>query len=239
MKLTEHLYKFTGVEYETNSNIYGIRYDEGIALIDVGYSDQQWNRMSRCMGDWGLSVSMVKDVFITHAHFDHAGNAWRFSEQGTKVHASEESAKLIERGNPEMERLFGSSWTCSKVDGLLRDGDVCDLMGTASIRVIATPGHSAGSLTFLVHVDGIVAAMTGDMLFITPQAPEDAVGVELGYAGGSDYSQEALVGSFERLSDEHIDLLCPGHYYTYRGEHMAEILDSACRQARRSGEARR
>lgn len=231
MKLTEHLYKFTGVEYETNSNIYGISDGRKIALIDVGYSDLQWNRMSACMECWGLAPSMVSDVFVTHSHFDHARNVWRVNGLGAHVHAGEECVVRIERGDPEMEQLFGVEWIQGQVDDLLHDGDTFDLPAGARLRVMETPGHCEGSLTFLVEVDGIVAAMTGDMFFVVPAPPEDTVDVELGYAGGSDFSRDALVESLRRLCGERVDILCPGHYYTYQGEHMAEVLRGAYNQA--------
>ena len=46
MKLTEHLLKLTGVEYETNSNCYALLYDGGVALLDCGYAEKQWTAMA-------------------------------------------------------------------------------------------------------------------------------------------------------------------------------------------------
>ena len=47
MKITEHLYQISGVQYGTNSNIYALRTEEGLVLIDCGYQEEQWEKMLR------------------------------------------------------------------------------------------------------------------------------------------------------------------------------------------------
>ena len=106
MQIARNIYKVSGVEYETNSNIYAISYDGGIALIDCGYQKDQWDRMNNAMRLFNLSINDVTHVFLTHAHFDHAGNVHRCNDLGIKVLASRGDAEKIAYGNPEMEKLF-------------------------------------------------------------------------------------------------------------------------------------
>ena len=82
MKLTEHLLKISGVEFETNSNCYALVWDGGLALIDCGYGEKQWRRMEAALNRWGHSLSEATHVFLTHAHFDHGGNAKRVNDRG-------------------------------------------------------------------------------------------------------------------------------------------------------------
>lgn len=231
MKITEHLFKVAGVEYGTNSNVYAISYDGGILLIDCGYQKEQWERMERCMEGWGLAVEEVTHVFLTHSHFDHAGNVWRVNRQGAKVLSSARDAEKIEHGNPEMEKLFGAKWICGKVDEILREGQRFEFPGAVAVQVLETPGHSGGSLSFLVEVDGVRAICTGDMFFVTPKPPEDSVGAELGYMGSEDFDLQAYVRSLGRLLEMEFDLLLPGHYYFYRGELAKEVVREAYEKA--------
>ena len=231
MKITEHLFKIAGVEYGTNSNVYAISYDGGLLLIDCGYQEEQWQRMEQCMEGWGLAMEQVTHVFLTHSHFDHAGNVWRVNELGAKVLASAPDAGKVEHGNPEMEKLFGSEWICGRVDQIIREGERFEFPGSVAIQVLETPGHCQGSLSFLVEVDGLRALCTGDMFFVTPKPPEDSVGVELGYMGSEDFDLQAYIRSLSRIRELEYEILLPGHYYFYRGFFVKEILREAYEKA--------
>ena len=43
MKITDRIYKTSGVEYGTNSNTFAVDTDAGIVLLDLGYETKQWN----------------------------------------------------------------------------------------------------------------------------------------------------------------------------------------------------
>lgn len=227
MKLSERIYKVSGVEYRTNSNMYVIQYDRGLIMIDTGFQEEQWERMTTCMNQWGLRLEDVTHVFITHSHFDHAGNVWRANLLGAEVLSSSADAEKIENGNPEMEELFGTAWRCGKVNKVIKGGDVFEFPGKVKIEVIETPGHSEGSLSYRISDGELKALCTGDMFFIRPEPPKDDVGIELGYMGSSDFSLEKFQQSLKQISSIDADLLLPGHYYTYRSANVKEI----CRMA--------
>ena len=233
MKITEHLLKISGVEYETNSNCYALVYDGGIALIDCGYETKQWDTMCRVLSQWNLDMADVTHVFLTHAHFDHGGNARKVNELGARLLTSESDVRLIEEGNPESERLFGSPWIPAKVDQVLRDGDRFSFPGGSRITVLATPGHSAGSLSFLIETDHIRALCTGDMFWTVPKPPLDAISVELGFMGSEDFSLKDYRDSLEKLAKIPCDILLPGHYYFYRGTRVQEVIKEAIDCSRR------
>lgn len=231
MKLCNGIYKITGVEYETNSNIYAIQYKEGIVLIDAGYQEEQFDRMKAAMALDGLDINDVTKVFITHSHFDHAGNVWRFNALNIPVLTSSIDASKIENGNPEMEELFGSKWICGKVDQIIQDGDIFPLDSNTSIRVLETPGHSAGSLSFVIESHGIKAIATSDMFFLVPCPPNDQDGIELGYMGSQDFSLDDLIASLEKVYLEAPDMILPGHYYTYYGDNASKLCHMAYEKA--------
>ena len=95
----------------------------------------------------------IKYLLLTHAHFDHAGNAADIKADGAKVYISEKDAEKLAGGGTLAEN-FGRKFKPVNADVKLSGGETLSLCGI-EIEVIATPGHTDGSLTF----------KTGDMLF--------------------------------------------------------------------------
>jgi len=82
----------------------------------------------------------VAVVLLTHHHADHAEAAREFAERvGCGVRALDPAYRLGSEG--------------------LGEGDVVEVDGL-EVRVVATPGHTADSLSFLVPAEG--AVLTGD-----------------------------------------------------------------------------
>jgi hydroxyacylglutathione hydrolase len=103
-------------------------------------------------------------LLATHAHIDHVG-----ALAGVKS-ATAARAMLHEADVPLYENLaIHASWlgvstpAVTKIDGFLDDGDVLTF-GSHSLRVIHTPGHSPGSISFFI--DGLQPTLlSGDTLF--------------------------------------------------------------------------
>lgn len=226
MKISKNIYKFSGVEYATNSNIYGVKTDKGIILIDCGYKQNQWNKMTKAMEIDNLNPNEITDVFLTHSDFDHAGNVKKLNDLGAKVHASEYDSKKIENGNPEEEELFKQPWICGKVDDLLTDGKIYNFDNETTIKAIRTPGHSAGSYSYLITSNSTKALCIGDMFFIQPKRAKDDIKLELGYMGNSDFSMNDYQESLQKLGNENADILLPGHYYHFYGK-TSKLFKSA------------
>jgi glyoxylase-like metal-dependent hydrolase (beta-lactamase superfamily II) len=104
----------------------------GCVVIDPGPDDETHLRRV-------LACGPVDQVLLTHGHPDHADGARRFADLagGVGVRALDPALRLGSEG--------------------LAGGDVVAAAGL-EIRVLATPGHTADSLCFLV--DG--AVLTGD-----------------------------------------------------------------------------
>lgn len=217
MKLSEKIFKVSGVEYATNSNIYAVKTTEGIVLIDCGFQEDQWNKTMKAMELSGLGDEKITHCFITHSHFDHAGNIQRVNDLGIKTYASAIDKEKIENGNPEMEALFQTAWTCGKVNEVIAEGDEF-VFGDVKIIVIETPGHSSGSLSFIIEAPEIKALCSADLFFVSPLPPLDTVTVELGYLGSEDFDIDDMIKSLNKMAELKIDLLLPGHYYSYFGD---------------------
>ena len=105
MMLAKNLYKLSGIEYGTCSNTYALDWGEGIALFDAGTHDIQYDTMRAQLRRWGLADKPVTHVFLTHGHFDHAGNAQRFQQAGARIVVGEADAADYERIAELSEKL--------------------------------------------------------------------------------------------------------------------------------------
>lgn len=225
MKITERIYKTSGVEYGTNSNTFAVDTPEGVVLLDLGYETKQWETVQGVLKQWLPHAGRPVCAFLTHGHYDHAGNTYRANEAGVPVYSADPDAYKIANGYPEMEKLFGRPWVTGRVDSLLEDGQEF-LFGDVKVTAYAAPGHSMGSFAFVVEADGHRALCTGDMFFVRPLPPEDAVDLDLAFMGGEDFSLPHFTETLRKMAQLHCDILLPGHYYVYYGD-----VDALCAKA--------
>jgi glyoxylase-like metal-dependent hydrolase (beta-lactamase superfamily II) len=103
----------------------------------------------------------VKRILLTHAHADHIILAKRFHDAtGAPVCLHDGDRPLYDRG-AEQAAAFGMPWYgAPPIDHSIQDGEEVGLEGIP-IRAIHTPGHSPGSVTFVVN-EGLIV---GDVLF--------------------------------------------------------------------------
>lgn len=104
----------------------------------------------------------VTHLINTHCHSDHtAGNADIIAATGAKLLIHKLDAKqLTSNANSTFSSAFGGKGS-PEPDILLDDNDMINI-GDTSLKVLHTPGHSAGSIC--LYTDGHV--FTGDTLFI-------------------------------------------------------------------------
>lgn len=222
MKIAERVYLISGVPYGTNSNTYALDTGQGLIFIDAGFSEKQMDIMLENCRAWGLA-GKISHVFLTHAHFDHAGNALAWQERGACIAAGQEDAEGMAAGDERtLAGVFGKVFPACRADILLQGGEVFKI-GEICLTVIAAPGHSAGSMAFLAEADGKRFLFTGDMIEIAPKPPEDDVQVSPAWKGAADFSEEAFSKTLEKIKETEADVLLPGHYYPWFGK-VSELI---------------
>ena len=104
----------------------------------------------------------VKGILCTHGHFDHILGINGFLEEfDVPVYAFEKEKELLESEGMNFSETFKVGCTYMGAN-YVNDGDVLNLAGF-QVRVIHTPGHTAGGCCYYVLNEG--AVFTGDTLF--------------------------------------------------------------------------
>jgi len=139
------------------TNCYVVAGDGGdeCAVIDPGGEGE---RVAAFVQGAGLTV---KYVLATHGHADHTGGvaAVKAALGGLFV-APEADVEMLARPDGWMTAMLPDFEMPPPVDVAVRDGDVLEL-GEAEFRVLATPGHTPGGVSYVVG-DVVFA---GDTLF--------------------------------------------------------------------------
>ena len=146
---------------------------EQVTLIDSGVAGSEEQIFS-----YLDSIGRKKEInrlLLTHSHPDHIGAARAIhADTGCAVLAGDVEQSWIEdtdkqvreRPVPGFNTLVGGPVTVSRI---IAAGDRLDLGKGLTLEVIATPGHSAGSLSFFLGKDG--ALFSGDAVPVPGDLP--------------------------------------------------------------------
>lgn len=165
--------------------------NKGFIVDPGGDADQIIEAVERL----GLEITYI---FNTHEHVDHiAANRAVKEATGATLVAHEVAAEQIAHPHPFWASMVGGV-DSAEPDETMVDGDTFEV-GTLTVEVLHTPGHSPGGVC--LGVDGVV--FTGDTLFARSVGRTD-------FPGGD---MDALETSLKRLV-EHFDpetRVYPGH----------------------------
>ncbi len=188
-------------------------FDAGITFMGPSYLRE----IRLCLGD----ENRLRWLFITHAHFDHAGTAPYLKRRipGLKVAASRLSADIFKKPNAvnlirSLSRdyeeghkaLFGSEnvfFDGLEVDRILEDGETVDLGAGWTFRVIATPGHTRDGVSF--YFPGIKALICGEAAGV----PDRNFRIHPEFLA----SYKDYVASLEKLAALDVDIIMLSHHY--------------------------
>lgn len=160
----------------------------------------------------GIPRESIRRMLLTHAHPDHAGGARALHDAiGVDVYASPRAATYVRDGDERassLDRLRGPggypegyAFAACPVAGELRDGERITV-GRLDLKVIETPGHCGGHLSFALHRPGGIDLFSGDAIFSGGR-------ILLQYIW--DCSVVDSCESVERLAGIRPDGLFPGH----------------------------
>lgn len=221
MKVNEqvHLIRkefFVTQEVKRYINIYLI-IGKDCYLVDSGVAGSE-SLIEEYMESIGRKLTDVKGVFLTHAHPDHAGAAAKIKKlTGCKIYAPHQEISWIEdikkqfaeRPIPNFFNLLSES---VKVDRPLYDGDTIQLEDGITIKALSTPGHSHGSMSYVLNKEII---FTGDAI---PMENDLPIFVDF----------EESVQSLDRIEKlPEIKKCCPAWDEVYEKEKLEQVLKNS------------
>ena len=139
------------------SNCYLLMANGRAAVVDPSANAQT---IVDALGEKGATLDFI---LLTHGHFDHIVSVDSLRDMtGAPLYIHEQDAEMLTDARKNaFFTFFRSHRTYRPAEKTLTNGDVLTL-GGESIRVIATPGHSKGSVCYLCDDRFLI---TGDTLF--------------------------------------------------------------------------
>ncbi len=220
IKVAPGLYLLGGL---SPSAAYVVDTSDGLILVDSGL-DKDAGLLKAELAKLGLDWKRVRTILLTHAHGDHTGGAQSLRlATGAKVYAGAGDVPILRAGGPR-EAFFstfdmpGQEIHATDVDVALKGGETISL-ADVRIRALATPGHTPGSMCYLMERNNLSVMFAGDVIMMLrgDEPPRGELGKPLGtysaylsprYRGSArDYLE-----SLRRLRELPVpDLLLPGH----------------------------
>jgi len=156
-------------------------WDTGLpdALVGHPFSNAaQTLRLKRSLGDQlgqlGVRPEQIEIVGISHWHFDHTGQAQRFSR--ARLLIGKEDVQLVRATPPidedsakSLAHWLGGGGKLEEVDG---DKDV---FGDGSVLMLDLPGHTPGHHALLVRLASGPVLLSGDQYHFTEQVANRGV----------------------------------------------------------------
>jgi glyoxylase-like metal-dependent hydrolase (beta-lactamase superfamily II) len=230
------------------------------------HRDDSWEALRSALGQIGAEPGDIRQVLVTHIHHDHYGQAPRIrAESGASVLLGEgERRSLTTILDPAQHRLAdedrirrviaaGAAELVAPLEEAIRRGGMAGLalweppdilaadghsveLRTRALRVIATPGHTRGHVSFFDAANRLFFSGDHVLPHITP-----SLGVEPW--GGEGTSLIDFIGSLAAVRSLDVERVLPAHGPDFAGlrERVDALLDhhatrlSACIEALRGG----
>ncbi len=191
--MVETLFNSEYSSYGYSANCYLISSGNEAAVVDPSCESRV---IVSAINARGLTL---KYILLTHGHFDHIHSLDDLKNySGAEVCIHKNDAEMLTSAHKSLYVSFeGRDITFDPADKLLEDGEELNLGGEI-IKVIHTPGHTKGSVVYLVGND----LLTGDTLFDMSVGRWD-------FPGGD---ATELLHSIKKIYSHHIECnIFPGH----------------------------
>lgn len=206
MQISEHLHRF-----EDSCNVYVLVDGTDAVLIDVGTGD-----VLEQLAQFG--VRRVTDVLMTHHHRDQAQGLPRAAQTGARIWVPPVEVDLFAHVDEHWQQRSLDNYYNPRQDRFSLIAPVpvhatspeyrTVRVGAFAVRTIPTPGHTTGSVSYLVEVDGRTVAFTGDLL-CGPGQVWSLAATQWSYTGHEGLASTVL--SLHEVLDEGPATVLPSH----------------------------
>lgn len=197
--------------FRDTCNVYLLRAGRDAVLIDFG-SGAILDHLA------DLGVDRVTDVLLTHHHRDQAQGLRRAVEAGVRIWVPPVERELFDRVDEHWQaRPMADDYDLRQDRfSLLAPVEVTGVVdeyrtrsyGGIEIFTLPTPGHTVGSVTYLVEVDGRRLAFSGDLIYGDGKVWSLAA-TQWSYSGVE--GQAATILSLGLLAEREPDVVLPSH----------------------------
>jgi glyoxylase-like metal-dependent hydrolase (beta-lactamase superfamily II) len=172
--------------------------DDGLVLIDAGMKIES----IRAIEKDGYDLKDINHCLITHGHLDHYGACHKLKEfnRDIKFYAHELDAKenLLKLRDPSANPFFADyEYEPVQITNIIKKDNEILKFGNYEFKCIHIPGHTPGSVAYLLKIEGKRILFGGDV-----------PGMAINFQDGSldDYKN-----SMRKLLSLEIDILLEGH----------------------------
>lgn len=128
-----------------------------VAVIDPGWSGSE---IYQAIAE---STLTLKAILLTHAHFDHVGGVAELKRlSNAPIYVHPDAAEMLSQAH-----LYAEAWGLEIEAVPIADYPLTEAVdiqiGNAEVRVLHTPGHAPGHVSFYMPAEG--AVFDGDVLF--------------------------------------------------------------------------
>ncbi len=173
--------------------------DDGLVLIDCGMSVEMIKSITKI----GLNPKGIRHCILTHFHIDHIGACYdlKMYNQKIKFYAHELDAKAIEEEGHDQKTAaswYNVEYIPINLEKKITGDNETLYFGDYDFQCIHTPGHTPGSISVYIRIDG------KNILF-----GQDIHGPFYSSFGSNlkDYQK-----SMKKLLNLDINILCEGHF---------------------------
>ena len=172
--------------------------EDGLILVDAGITFKPFEEIEK----EGFKLADIKHCLITHGHLDHYGVCYRLKEfyKDIKFYAHELDAERIEQKQTEpFPNQFYANYKYEPVKvthRITRDNEILKF-GQLEVRCIHIPGHTPGSLAYILSISGKNILFAGDI---------PGIAINIGDGNLNQY-----INSMEKILKLDIDIMCEGH----------------------------
>ena len=167
VRLAGPLYAVGGdrLTHPFDANAYLIAGSEPV-LVDCGSLDG-YDALRANLVRLGVTPHDIRRVLVTHGHFDHLSGMARLREESDAelwLHPGDRAAVESADAERTSSFLYARTFPKLRVDRELREG-MRIRAGDRELLVIHTPGHTPGSSSFQLDLDGYSVILSGDTVW--------------------------------------------------------------------------
>lgn len=213
MRISEHVFRF-----EDSCQVYLLINGTDAICIDFGTGD-----VLDHLGDFG--VERITDVLMTHHHRDQAQGLPRAAAAGIRIWVPPVEQDLFQWVEEHWQQRSVNNYYNLRQDrfSMLTSVPVYAAVpqyrslqiGGFEVMTLPTPGHTTGSVSYFVQVDGRRIGFTGDLIY-GPGTVWSLAATQWTYTGHGGIA--ATVLAMNDVLEWHPDLALPSH-----GEPITEV----------------